>query len=100
MQIFWQPKIALISAFLIFLVIYLFYLSGEKEYKKGTSQTIPYFSGIEPSKYIKSENIYWGFFKDFEKLYRFLLNIQRENANDYVFLFIGGLIIFLIILSF
>ena len=100
MQILWQPKIALISLFLIFFVVYLLYLIGEKRYKKGTPQTTSYFSGESPLKNIKLENIYWGFFKDLEKLYGFLSRIQKENANDYVFLFILGLIIFLLALSF
>ena len=100
MQIIWQPKIALISFFLIFFSIFLFYLTGEKKYKKGTSQAIPYFSGEAPPKHITLENIYWGFFKDLEKLYKFLTKIQKENANDYIFSFIFGLIIFLLILNF
>jgi len=100
MRILWQPKIALISFFLIFFAIYLLYLIGERRYKKGTPQTISYFSGEKPPESIKLGNIYWGFFKDLEKMYRFLNKIQKENANDYVFFFILGLIIFLLTLSF
>lgn len=98
MQIIWQPKIALISFFLIFFVVYLFYLFGEKKYKKGTLQTIAYFSGEKPPSNIKLQHIYWGFFKDLEKLYAFLARSKNENANDYVFFFILGLIAFLLII--
>jgi len=100
MQIIWQPKIALISFFLIFFVVYLFYLTGEKKYQKRTLQTVSYFSGQIPPKNIKLEGIFWGFFKDLEKLYGFLLKIQKENANDYIFFLVFGLIIFLLLLSF
>jgi len=61
---------------------------------KGTSQTISYFSGQEPPKNIKLGNIYWGFLKDLEKLYGFLIKDKEENTNNYIFLFIFGLIIF------
>ncbi len=98
MHIIWQPKIALIFFFFILFVVYLFYLLGEKRYHKGTSQTVSYFSGEEPPKDVKLENIYWGFFKDFEKLYNFLQKTKKENANDYIFLFIFGLIIFLLVI--
>jgi len=93
-QIIWQPKIALISFLLIFIAVYLFYLFGEKKYKQRTSQIIPYFSGRKPPENIKLENIYWGFLKDLEKLYRFLIKTREENANNYIFMFIFGLIIF------
>lgn len=96
MQIIYQPKIALFSFLLIFLVIYLFYLFGEKKYKKGTPQTIPYFSGERPSRQIKLGEMFWGFFKDLEKLYLFLEKTQIEDANHYNFLFIFGLTIFLL----
>ncbi|NCF75041.1 MAG: hypothetical protein GWO87_00960 [Xanthomonadaceae bacterium] len=99
MQIIWQPKIALIFFLLIFFIIYFFYLSGEKKYKKDTFQTMAYFSGKTPSQNIKLQNIYWGFFEDFKKLYMFLAKIQKENSNDYIFLFILGSIIFLLALS-
>ena len=99
MQIIWQPKIALISFFLIFFVVYLFYLTGEKKYQKRTFQTISYFSGQAPPKNIKLKGIFWGFFKDLEKLYGFLLKTQKENANDYIFFLVFGLIIFLLLLG-
>ncbi len=88
MSIVYQPKILLLLFSLIFFIIYLFYLTGEKKYKKDTVQTIAYFSGKTPYQNIKLQNVYWGFFKNFEKLYLFLSKIQRENTNDYVFMFI------------
>jgi energy-coupling factor transporter transmembrane protein EcfT len=93
MEIIWEPKIALISFALLFFIVYLFYISGEKKYQKGTSQTVSYFSGAEPPKAIKTGNIYWGFLKDFEKLYEFLTKTQKENPNDYGFAFILGFVI-------
>ncbi|MEA3344540.1 MAG: hypothetical protein U9Q16_02590 [Patescibacteria group bacterium] len=92
MEIIWEPKILLISFALLFLIAYFFYISGEKKYQKGTSQTISYFSGEEPSETIKVKNVYWGFFKDLEKFYRFLARTQKENPNDYAFTFILGFI--------
>jgi hypothetical protein len=100
MELIWQPKIALISFLLIFSVVYLVYLLGEKKYQKKTSQTTTYFSGGQPPEKNELKNCYWGFFEDFKKLYRFLFRIQKENANDYIFIFIFGLVIFLLILSF
>jgi len=93
MEIIWEPKIILISFALLFFIAYLFYISGEKKYQKGTSQTISYFSGEEPPKAIKIKNAYWGFSKDFEKLYEFLTKTQKENPNDYTFTFVLSFIV-------
>lgn len=98
MEIIWEPKISFIFFFLIFLMVYLFYLSGEKKYQKDSFQTIPYFSGQEPKKEIKVESLYFGFFKDFEKLYQFLIKTKKENPQDYLFYFILGFILLFFLL--
>lgn len=98
MNIIYHPKIVLISFFLISFIVYLFYLFGEKGYRKGSSQTIPYFSGEMPPKNIKLQGVYWGFFKDLEKLYTLLAGTRKENTNDYIFFFISGLVILLLII--
>jgi len=93
MEIIWEPKILLISFILLFAIAYFFYISGEKKYQKGTSQVIAYFSGEEPPEVLKVKNVYWGFFKDFEKFYKFLTTTQKENPNDYTFNFVLGFIV-------
>ncbi len=98
MTIIWQPKIALTFFSLIFLIVYLFYLSGEKKYKKGTAQEEPYFSGEKPGQPVRLEKMFWGFLKDMEKPYRILLRSKKEEAADYIFFFLAGLIAFLFIL--
>ena len=98
MLIDYQPKILLLLSSIIFFLVYLFYLTGEKKYKKDTLQTVAYFSGKRPLQSIKLQSVYWGFFKNFEKLYQFLAKIQKENTNEYAFMFVLWLTFILLII--
>ncbi|HDD46404.1 MAG TPA: hydrogenase [Candidatus Aenigmarchaeota archaeon] len=86
---FWDPVLWM-AAFIIVIVITCYIRSlGKEEYKRGTEQTMVFFSGnIPPKELISSSNIYWGFFKAMEKYYTCIRRFHTGMVNDYVYYFI------------
>lgn len=85
---FWNPLIFSVLITVLSIILYLLYLQGRKEYKKGSEQIMPYLSGnIEYDNKIlrvKASNLYWGFVKTFNPYYKGLSIIHTENINDHM----------------
>jgi len=97
---FWNPLLWLISLFITLLSVYLIRFFGEKNYNKGKEQTLAFYSGNRPTKLaIKSNNIYWGFFKSLDKYYKILSYLHTGLVNDYVFCFTLVIVIMLTLLT-
>jgi len=96
----WNPIMWLISLLVMVLLASLIRSFGEKKYKKGTEQTMAFFSGNPPpSEPIKASNIYWGFFEAMNRYYAWMRNIHTGIVNDYVYWFILTVVILLIALT-
>jgi len=97
---FWNPLVWSVSLFIIVLLVYFIRFFGEKKYKPGTEQTMPFCSGSRPPELpIRANSIYWGFFKAMDKHYKALNRIHTGLLNDYVFWFIIVIVIMLTVLS-
>ena len=98
---FWNPLVW-ITAFVIgFLIIYILRSRGSQTYKKDSEQVKSFLSGNkEPDKehmHVKASNLYWGFTKSMDGLYKILKKMHSGNISDYVLWFVIILaIIFLI----
>jgi len=86
---FWNPILWLI-AFSVIAVIILYIRSlGREGYKKGSEQTMVFFSGnLPPEKPVKSSNVYWGFFEATKRYYKVIRGFHTGIVNDYVYIFI------------
>ena len=102
---FWSPLVWLVSFLIVLAIALLIRSRGNKRFKHGTDQTIPFFSGNMPTgKNIHPSNFYWGFMSKLSKHYRLLTRAHSGVVNDYAFslivlvvvimaaLFLGGLI--------
>ncbi len=85
----WSPLAFLMAAVVILIVVYIIRSTGTKKYKKGTEQTVPFFSGNRPPESnIRSENLYWGFSEAMKRYYRFVMRFHTGIVNDYVYSFV------------
>ena len=90
----WSPVAFLAASAVILMMVYLIRSTGTKKYKKGTEQTVPFFSGSRPpEKNIHSSNLYWGFFEAMKKYYRWMMRLHTGIVNDYVYSFVLLLVI-------
>ena len=102
---FWTPVMLALSLVIIVIMIYAIRSTGNRRYKKGTEQAVPFFSGnVPPEGNIGPGNLYWGFFKAMERHYGFFRKVHNGIVNDYVYslvvlvlvifavLFLGGVI--------
>jgi NADH:ubiquinone oxidoreductase subunit 6 (subunit J) len=95
----WSPLAFLAAAAIILAVVYVIRSTGTKKYKKGTEQTLPFFSGNKaPEKNIASGNLYWGFFEALKKYYGWLTRLHTGIINDYVYSFVLLLVIIVVAL--
>jgi len=101
---FWNPIVWLITIFILYIIFYLFYISGKKEYQRGTDQVRPYLSGnVEYDNEIlriKSSNMYWGFTKTLSNYYKRLAEIHTSNVSDYVSWFVAIMVLVFFIVIF
>lgn len=98
---FWNPIVLLISVFIALLLVYVIRTFGNKSYKKGTEQEKAFLSGNpeyeKEQMHIRASNLYWGFTKSLDGVYKILRKMHSGNASDYVLWFVVILAIFFII---
>jgi len=97
----WTP-ILWLFLFVLFSVIVLWLRGfGRSDYKKGTDQTMIFFSGnMEPLKdmvHIRSTNLYWGFTESLSVVFEKLRKAHTGRINDYVYWFVVVLALLFII---
>ncbi|MBN2330542.1 MAG: hydrogenase [Candidatus Aenigmarchaeota archaeon] len=83
---YWSPLVW-VAAFAIVTAIALLIRSrGEKGCRHGTEQSLPFFSGNEPTAgNIHASNLYWGFVHGLARHYRLLARAHSGVVNDYAF---------------
>jgi len=92
----WDPILWLAAFTIILAIVYIIRSRGYKKYKRGTEQTLPFFSGnLPPAANIKSSNIYWGFFEAMGRYYKWLRRAHTGVVNDYVYSFVMLLVVIL-----
>ena len=91
---YWNP-ITWVTAFAIILVIVLLIRSsGTKRFKKGTEQTVQFFSGNKPpTDGVDHTNLYWGFSRNLERYIDWLRRRHTGIVNDYAYGFVVLLVI-------
>jgi hypothetical protein len=98
---FWNPVMWLIAAAVSLLVVYLFWLRGEKSYKKGTAQGQPFIGGnVAKEKgalHIRAGNLYWGYTESLKGYYRWVVPLHTGVLNDYVLWFLGVMAFLLVV---
>ena len=98
---FWTPLIWVIAIIVAFLVMYIVRMMGNKSYKKNTEQVKAFLSGNpeyeKEQMQVKASNLYWGFTKSMDGLYKILRKMHSGNASDYVLWFVIVLAIFLLV---
>ena len=101
---FWNPLIWIIAFITALLLVYAIRLFGNKQYKKGSSQTKPFLSGNVAENneqlHVKGVNVYWGFTEAFKGYYDKMRRIHTGDARDYVLWFLIVMIgLFFIVLG-
>jgi hypothetical protein len=98
---FWTPLVWAMVFVIAFLVVYIVRMFGNKTYKKDTEQVKSFLSGNpeypKDKMHVKASNLYWGFTKSMDGLYKILRKIHSGNTSDYVLWFIIILAILLLI---
>jgi NADH:ubiquinone oxidoreductase subunit 6 (subunit J) len=85
----WSPLVLVGAAIVVLIVSYIIRSTGNKKYKKGTEQTVPFFSGGRaPEANIRSENLYWGFFEAMKRYYARITRMHTGLVNDYIYAFV------------
>ena len=89
---FWNPVLWVIAFVVIFLLIYILRGFGNKNYKKGTSQTQAFLSGNPEYEkelmHVKGSNLYWGWTEAMKWIIDALKSIHTGNTSDYVLWFV------------
>jgi hypothetical protein len=86
---YWSPLVWLASFVIVLAIALLIRSRGEKGFKHGTEQTLPFFSGnVQERKNIHSSNLYWGFTTRLSKQLRLLTRAHTGIVNDYAFSFV------------
>jgi len=91
----WNPLIWMFAVFVILLSVIIFRSFGEGKYSKYTNQVKPFVSGSEGYEHIRSENLYWGFFRANRLIYKLLKDMHTGKINDYIYWFTLVLVIFM-----
>ncbi|HJJ41942.1 MAG TPA: hydrogenase [Methanocorpusculum sp.] len=98
---FWNPLIWLAVITSAFIISWLIYRLGEKDYDEGTEQTKPYLSGnAESSKsevQIRGGNLYYGFTHSLKGYYDKLIPLHSGILNDYISWFLIGIIVIFVV---
>ncbi len=85
----WNPLSFVVAAVIILVIVYIIRSTGTKKYKKGTEQTVAFFSGGKaPEENVHPENLYWGFFEAMKRYYKWLMKFHTGIVNDYVYSFV------------
>jgi hypothetical protein len=97
----WAPLVWLAVFIIALAVAYVIRSAGKKDYKRGTEQTVPFFSGARPPEgNIAPGNLYWGFTEALKKYYRWIMRAHTGMVNDYIYSFVVLLVILLAALIF
>lgn len=99
---FWNPMIWLAVLAVLLLIIYIFYLRGEKRYERDTDQTLPFLAGNiaeEENLQVKASNIYWGFISALDGYYRPMKSAHTGIVNDYASWLTATMAIIIIIIT-
>lgn len=100
---FWNPILWILAFAIAFIIAFLIWSFGEKDYKKDTQQVKPFLSGnVEPGKgdvHVRAGNLYWGFTDALKGYYSRVVPLHTGILNDYVLWFIGIIAIVLIIVG-
>jgi len=98
---FWNALVLLLALVVLFIVTYLVYTRGKKDFTDKGEKRTPYLSGnkIPDDTHIKASNMYWGFEEALKPYYDRIIKIHTGIINDYVYWFVGVLAIVLIIVG-
>ena len=98
---FWNPLMWATVFVIAFLLMYILRSFGKKTYKKDTEQVKVFLSGNpeyeKEHMQVKASNLYWGFTKSMEGVYRLLRKMHTGNVSDYVLWFVIILAVFFLI---
>ncbi len=86
---YWSPLVWLASFLMVLAIALLIRSRGDKRFKHGTDQTLPFFSGNKTDgESIHSSNLYWGFTTRLSRQFRMLIRVHTGIVNDYAFAFV------------
>jgi hypothetical protein len=88
----WHPLVWLAGVALVWILTLILRSFGNRQYKPGTDQTLPFVSGdaVDPADlHIKASNLYWGFLESLKGYYRWVTRIHTGCPGDYVLWFLG-----------
>ena len=83
----WNPLVLVVVMVVATIITLVIRSIGEKGFKKGTRQQVPFISGNVPEgedTLVKGSNLYWGFVEAFKGLYDKLIPLHTGVATDYV----------------
>ena len=94
---FWNPLLWMLSLLIILVIVLAIRSRGQKRYRHGTKQTLPFFSGnVAPAENVRSGNLYWGLFQATRRYYNWLIKAHTGIVNDYMFGFVALIVNMLI----
>lgn len=97
----WSPMALLGAAVVVLIIAWIIRSTGSGKYKKGTDQTLPFFSGGKaPEANIRPENLYWGFTESMKKYYAKVVRMHTGLVSDYVYSFVVLLVVMAAVLLF
>ncbi len=100
---FWNPVVWIIAFFIAMVIAWLIWITGEKDYRKGTPQTKSFLSGNEePEKaevHLRAGNLYWGFTEALQGYYSRLVPLHSGILNDYLLWFLGVMAIAIVVVG-
>lgn len=98
---YWNPLVWLAAFAIILVIVLIIRSSGTKRFKKGTDQTLQFFSGNRPpADNVDKDNLYWGFSRKLERYTAWLRSWHTGIVNDYAFAFAVLIIIIFAALAF
>lgn len=98
----WAPIVWIVALIVIGAIVLIWRSRGRKDYKKGTTQSDIFLSGIkvpaEEQRHVKADNIYWGFFEALKGFYNVMMKPHTGIVNDYILWFVAVVAITVLIL--
>ena len=91
----WSPIIWLIALVIALAVSYYFIAGSSLGVPSTGDKGMPFLSGNPETEkqHMKASNIYWGFLEALKGYYKLLEDIHTGLLSDYVFWFLGAVVV-------
>jgi len=99
----WSSLLLVLVLVVAFVLVYLFWRTGNQNYQKRTMQAQPFLAGNALSSleegHVPADNLFWGFRHALRNYYEVVEKVHTGSLNDYAAWFVLVLAFMLIVIT-